>query len=489
MNESFSVFINAEMQRCLEEKHELTASECDALLSGNFKEDVRAFYEDFRKDSYGATQKRIIAARVVEYVTLHFDYFIIEGEFYVYRKGYYEKDGDARRCSAMKTLVRNLLPYDSRSKNLVSEVLEQLATAAKIVTFEEMNTHPDSYICFRNCVYDAKAKKTLQHSPEYRFLNQIPHDYDPDAPLPNGETIERFFSEIELSEGSRKALLTFTGLSMTTDTSLQLFLVLKGQGGSGKSTLLSLITNVIGTDNISSRSLDQIAGDRFAAVGVVGKLCNIFPDIKTDVTIDPTAMKYLTGEDRINVQRKGIDAYEVKPYAKYMFSMNGYPHINARDEAFYRRPLMIPMNKKPNIEDVELVKKLQSEVNYLLAISVKALEAWYEHPDKEALITEETRKMRLEWQRKGDVVAAWIADKKPFESVDRIRNTEAYESFYGYCVDEGRESLKKENFYDSLRSKGYDVDATLNGYRYIRNPFFKGERKEGFQAAEDAPFT
>ena len=272
---------------------------------------------------------------------------------------------------------------------------------------------------------------------------------------------------------------------MTTDTSLQLFLVLKGQGGSGKSTLLSLIEDVIGTENISSRSLDQISGDRFAAVGVVGKLCNIFPDIKTDVTIDPTAMKYLTGEDRINVQRKGVDAFEVKPYAKFMFSMNGYPYINARDEAFFRRPLMIPMNKKPNAEDVDLVKKLKSEADYLLALSVKALEAWYENPDKESLITDETKKMRAEWLRKGNSVAAWIADKKPFEGVELLKNTEAFDSYSRYCGDEGREPLKKEGFYDSLRNRGYDVDVIRNGYRHIKNPFFKAD----FSQTEEDPFT
>ena len=485
---TFLEFITGYMQKNLEEKHEITPGEYSALLTGNFKEQARAFFEEFQKNSYGVTEKRIIAANVAEYVAAHFEYVVIEGEFYVYRNGYFERDGDARHCALMKTLVRNLIPYDRRSKNIVAEILEQLTTADKVVTFEEMNTHPDSYICFQNGVYDAKEKKLLPHDAEYRFLNQIPHEYVPGKPLPNGEAVEKFFSDIELSKGSRNALLTITGFCMTTDTSLQLFLVLKGQGGSGKSTLLSLISDVIGEQNISSRSLEQISGDRFAAVGVVGKLCNIFPDIKTDTTIDPTAMKYLTGEDRINVQRKGIDAFEVKPYAKYLFSMNGYPHVKGKDDAFYRRTLLIPMNKKPVTEDLTLNEKLKAEADYLLALSVKALEDFYENPDKASLITPETLKLRQEWQRKGDSVAAWIFDNKVFteDGQNRIKATEAFDSYSRYCVEQDREALKKEGFYQSLRDKGYDPDVTLDGYRFIKNPFYKDAFRP---AAEDTPFT
>lgn len=484
--EKFIKAIDGFMQTCLDRNMEIKPSDYDALLSNpTFKEYAISFFDQFRTDTYGQVQKRIIAANIAEYIENHFHYVVIEGTFYVYRNGVFVKDGDTRRAAVIRLLIRNLISPDYRSKNIVNEVIDQLTTPGNIVTYEEMNTHDDHLICFRNCVYDPKKKKVLPHSPSYRFLNQIPHDFEPGRPPRTGEAIEQFFKDIELSPGSRKALLTFTGFCMTTDTSLQLFLVLKGVGGSGKSTLLNLIGHCIGDQNISDRSLDQITENRFAAYGVAGKLCNIFADIKTNVTIDPTVMKQLTGEDRISMERKGVDAFEIKPYAKYLFSMNGYPYVDAKDEAFYRRLLMIPMNRKPTKADLDLEEKLIAESDYFISLAVKALEDFYQNPDKEGLITEETETMRLEWQRKGDSVAAWLSDADRFEGAKVIRKTDAYDNYYQYCVDEGRDSLKKEGFYDSLRSKGYDVDVKRDGLYYIRNPYHKDEF---VQAANKTPF-
>lgn len=475
------------MQNSLDKNMEIRPSDYDFLVSNaSFREYGRPFFEQFRMDAYGQIQKRIIPANVAEYIVEHFHYVIIAKKFYVYKNGAYFLDGSEQDAATIRMLIRNLIPPDYRTKNLVNEVMAQLITPDKIRTFDTMNTHPAHFICFRNGVYDPVEKKMLPHDPDYRFLNQIPFDYDPEAPLPDGTHIEKFFRDIELSDASRIALLTFSGFCLTTDTSLQLFLVLKGVGGSGKSTLLNLISHVIGEDNLSDRSLDQITENRFAAYGVAGKLCNIFADIKTNIKIDPTTMKQLTGEDRISVEPKGVNAFELRPYAKFAFSMNGYPYVDAKDEAFYRRLIMIPMNKKPEKTDLSLDDKLIAEAAYFLKLSVKALEDFYEHPDKEALITPETVTMSMEWQRKGDSVAAWLADGDRFDGNAVIKRTDAFDSYNQYCVDEGRESLKKENFYDSLRSKGYNVDLKRDGFYYIRNPHYKDEFKN---ADQETPFT
>ena len=64
---------------------------------------------------------------------------------------------------------------------------------------------------------------------------------------------------------------------MTTDTQFQKFLMLKGNGGTGKSVAVALIQHVIGNENTSSISLQDL-NKRFYATGMYGKLLNACAD-------------------------------------------------------------------------------------------------------------------------------------------------------------------------------------------------------------------
>ena len=86
-------------------------------------------------------------------------------------------------------------------------------------------------------MYDCKEKRLLPHSPKYKAINQIPHEYKPDA-VYQGKRTEEFLSFICPEPDNREMALQFAGYTHTKDVGQQKFLVLLGEGGSGKSTFI-----------------------------------------------------------------------------------------------------------------------------------------------------------------------------------------------------------------------------------------------------------
>lgn len=66
-----------------------------------------------------------------------------------------------------------------------------------------------------------------------------------------------------------------------------------------------------------------------------------------------------------------------------------------------------------------------------------------------------------------DTVQAFLVEECVLDDGSRIERTDLYKRYEKYCEDTDRQSLTKNNFYKSLRAKGYK-DFKTGGYRYFR---------------------
>ena len=80
----------------------------------------------------------------------------------------------------------------------------------------------------------------------------------------------------------------------------------KGNGGTGKSVAVALIQHVIGNENTSSISLQDL-NKRFYATGMYGKLLNICADIPCKAMDTTDVLKKAVGEDTLLCEKKGKD--------------------------------------------------------------------------------------------------------------------------------------------------------------------------------------
>lgn len=407
---------------------------------------------------------------IFKYIKGQQDLFVCGGTVYIYDGGYFKADVSGAR---LKTMISKLIyPQFIKSTTLKRIYDRFLCDISLEMPFEELNCYPAHWICFENGMYDCMEKRLLPHSPKYKAINQIPHEYKPDA-VHEGKRTEEFLNFICPEPDSREMLLQFSGYAHTKDVGQQKFLVLLGEGGSGKSTFIRLMESSVGSRNLSNISLTDLQ-QRFASFGLIGKLLNSCADLEISALEDTAIIKKVLGEDTLRAEQKGRDAISFKNYAKLIFSTNELPVVKAeKTNGFYRRLLVLPMNRVPEKKNPNLLNELLQEIDYFIWLSVQALERMYEN---EIILTSaESEKTVAQLRMDSDTVQAFLMEECVLDDGSRIERTDLYKRYEKYCEDTDRQSLTRNNFYKSLRLKGYK-ELKTNGI-YI----FKGisEKKEG----------
>ncbi|MEQ1761248.1 MAG: phage/plasmid primase, P4 family [Vicinamibacterales bacterium] len=169
-------------------------------------------------------------------------------------------------------------------------------------------------------------------------------------------------------------LQELAGYLLTSDTSLQKFVILEGEGGTGKSTFIRTLTRLLGTDNVSNVPLEQFA-ERFALAQTVGKLANVCGDMGKVTDRVEGHLKMFTGQDRMQFERKFQTPYFAAPTARLIFATNERPAFTDRTDGIWRRLILIPFNRRVTAEDrrVGIEQALDQELPGILLWALQGL--------------------------------------------------------------------------------------------------------------------
>ena len=386
--------------------------------------------------------------------------FVMGGFLYVYRGGVYKLDfGNVRTLG----MIGRRIPPEHRRSNVKKRILELFYQDEDLaLEFSDCNRYPSHWINFKNGMYDPIEHCMIDHSPDFRSLNQIPHEYNPNATLP-GEAVEEFLNFIVPEWDDREMLLQYSGYCLTRDTKQQKFLMLTGEGGSGKSTTIDLIQNAVGEGNTSNITLMDLTGkSRFSSYGLMGKLLNSCADLEINALEDTSVLKKAIGEDKIKGEAKGKQEFYFRNYAKMLYSTNEIPVVKAeRSNGFYRRLLILTMNRTPEKKNPHLGELLQKQVGYFIMLSVAALERMYQH----GTITESIASINSVNQTRddSDSVEAWLNAETTRNRDAREARSTLYDSYTDYCTEWGRTALSKMSFFKAMRVKGFG-ECKVHGY-------------------------
>lgn len=387
---------------------------------------------------------------VFSYIKENYSIFIC-GFPYLYVGGVYVEDKNGTK---IKQIIRGLIFSQFIKSRTINQIYSLILDAEELQKeFSSLNNYPKTYINFKDCMLDVQTMKKLPHNPAYLSINQVPFCYANVEKVVEGQEIERFLNFIFSSDDDRRMVLEYGGLGMTPDTRQQRFLMICGEGGTGKSVLIRLLENMAGMKNVSNVSMQEL-NKRFSTSLLVGKTLNSCADLSMEALEDSSIMKKLIGEDWIMAEFKGQDGFMFKNYSKLLFSTNMLPIITSeRTNGFYRRLLILKMDKKPEKPDIGLADRLLLELPYLIKISVQALHEMYQR----GTITESENSKRavLQMWKDSDVVQAWIDDCCTVGVDLRMERAAAFKDFEEYCKDEERQVLTRNGFFKALRTKNF----------------------------------
>lgn len=406
----------------------------------------------------------IIDDYLVEYILSNYRMFVIAKVPYIYDHGVYRIDESE---TMLKAIIRSLVFRKLIKIDLIERIYRLIITTNSIQkSYDDLNNYPKHWINFRNGFFDVKEWKMIPHNPEHLSINQMPHEFDPDA-NPQGDVTQKFIEYTIPDEADRQMMWEFYGYCMTTDSSFQKFLIFKGQGGTGKSKLIHIVEEMVGYENRSNISMQQL-NERFYPAMLLGKTLNACADIPSRAMEAVDGIKKATGEDSLFAERKGKDGFSFNSYAKLIFSANEIPiNIEEKSEALYRRMMIIKVERKPETINLNLQNELDAEIDYSIMTACMALRELYKRGKfaESANSNSSVKELHME----ADSVTAFLFERTKDMKGKSIKSSVLFEEYKKYCeeleISKGRLSLK--GFHRSMKHKGYEKVRRSDGEYYL----------------------
>ena len=416
--------------------------------------DLKDFHLFTKHKDGTVTPRDVFDRRIVDYLIEHMNLMIYNDVLYIYVNGVYIKDKDGRR---IKSQIQALMYEEFKTVIRINRVYNLLMCEYSIVVKEEdLNAFPAHWVNFKNGMYDPVADILHEHKPEYRAMNQIPHDYV----VPEQEKKLTFckFLESRLEPDDCKMLYEFMATCMNVDMRFQKFMYIVGTGNAGKSKTLNYINQVIGSENVSHID-PQNLGRRFQNVFLMQMLLNCVSDISNKPIEDAKLIKQLTGEDTIQGEYKGGDVIYFHNTSSMIFTANQIPKVSGEDSnGYYRRLLIVRMNNGERISN--LVKKITNEIPQFIYFLTRRLHDVYM---RGTIFESDSSKREVEGIRITSDSVQEFVDMCITESIGmRPRKIDVFNYYEKYCQAEKLDSIGRNSFYESMTAKGF-VDGKSHG--------------------------
>lgn len=390
-----------------------------------------------------STNDEIVIALMLENI-----FKTVDGVIYRYEEdeGIFVPDGDEFIRSRLEH--DNVLPNITKNRKL--EIITKLKdrTRSKREDFDALK----DLLHVKNGWINLETGEFSKHSPKIPSLHKIPVPYIMGAKCPK---IFNFLqSTLEPEQLAR--VLRMAAYCLLPSSKYERAFILVGEGANGKSTTINLIKNLVGKENCSSISLQDLTSDRFAKAELYGKKVNLFADLRPD-KVRTGEFKPLVSGDRIRAQKKYGQPFEFENTAKLIFATNDMPEMEDDGYGNFRRLMIIPFNRtfEGETRDVDLIEKISTEDElsgflYWLVIMLRQLkrERGFPHSD----INEIKRQYQLAAGKIQDFMDEYcILDANLSVSASDMKN-----AYKDYCYSKGSSFINERELGKKLSSIGIE---------------------------------
>lgn len=367
----------------------------------------------------------------------------INDNLHIYQDGVYTND--------LNAIEKKLLKFINNStKTPRGEVIRYL----ELLCPNKQLTSP-KYVLFKNGVLDLETKALEEFNPRFIIKNKIPVAYNKSA---YSDIADKTLNKICCNDKKLRLLIEeMMGYCLLRRNELGKAFILTGNGANGKSTLLDVLEAMLGEENIASVDLKELS-DRFKTYQLEGKLANIGDDISNQYIDDNSIFKKLVTGEKVNVERKGKDPYDMNNYSKLIFSANELPRINDLSDGLKRRLIFIPFNAKFSKRDSDydpwIKDKLitNESLEYLLKISLEGLERIL--VNKEFTKCDACEEVWKEYEQVNNPVVSFLDET----DIEGQAVSDVYKQYQVWCIEGGLKALSKTTFGKEIKKQGFNTD-------------------------------
>jgi putative DNA primase/helicase len=345
--------------------------------------------------------------------------------------------------------------YDARQYIVRENLFKQfLATG-----FQAMPENNDKILInLKNGTFeiDKQGKGILRTTNKADFLKyQLPFAYNPDATCP---IFQRYLDVSLPDKVAQNVLAEYIGYVFAPNLKLEKALILYGSGANGKSVFFDIISALLGTQNVSSYSIDTLCEQNgYYRAMIANKLINYSSEIGKRFEVDK--FKQLCSGEPVEARLPYGEPFQIRNYARLVFNANQLPKDTEQTNAYFRRFLIIPFSVTipPEQQDIELSKKiidneLSGVFNWVLCGLDRIIK------QKGFSKCDAAERELEQYRRESDSVEMFVEENEYQKSVNNSKQLkDLYSEYRNYCFDVGNRTCSLKTFSQRLKDKGFEV--------------------------------
>jgi len=392
--------------------------------------------------------------------------YVPNDSLYIYLKEGYWKPIDFKYIEneAMKMLGKA-----ARSAHCTD--IRGLVERASIIEFgQEFNNH-NGHINLKNGMLDLDTRKLGAHNKTYYSTIQVQVAYQIGASCPRWL---RFLHEVFDADSQRiDAVQEFMGYSLVPDTRYEKAMLLVGEGANGKSTLIRVWEELVGLQNLSRVSMENLQNE-FHRVTLQGKLLNISAELNPKAVSKSEYFKSIISGDLIDASHKNKPVFTFRPHARLVFAMNRIPRVQDTSYGFYRRLLIVPFERtfEGTEADRTLANKLTTELDGIFCWALEGLDRLL--TEDSFTIPEVSEEMLAEYKRINNPLLPFVQERCSLDTSRSMAKDDLYEEYKKYCENYGYHALAYGNFFKELYAQYPTLNPGRLGPRADRGQYVKG---------------
>ena len=386
--------------------------------------------------------------------------------------------------AACYTKLEQIDPNFKPNQSKVSNVVDALKAAAHLDSTAEAPCWIDGQpiapavellACVNGLVH-LPTLKVYPPTPRFFNLNALPLAHDAAAPAPVQWTT--FLASLWPNDPDAIATLQeIFGYLLTGDTSQHKIFLLVGPRRSGKGTIARVLTELLGPVNVAGTSFSSLAG-RFGLQPLIGKSVAVMSDARLGRTADPGVISEnllrISGEDRVDIDRKGIAATTVRLYTRFLLLTNELPRISDASGALASRFITLVMTESfLGKEDPGLTSRLLKE---LPGILLWAIDGWRRlHNRGHFLPPASSAQAAQDLHDLGSPISAFVRDECVAGPGAEVSVSALFARWQVWCIKEGIERAgDKATFARNL-------NAAVQGVKVAQRRLPGGQRERVYQ--------
>ena len=352
---------------------------------------------------------------------------------------------------------------DSKYYNFKEKLVKQFVSSSD---FKKQDTESKVLINLQNGTFefDPELFNALRsHSKDDFLTYQLDFEYNQRAQAP---LFQKFLDKVLPEKELQLILAEYLGYIFTKKKQLNLEMMLfcYGNGSNGKSVLFDIVTALLGKENVSNYSLQNLTSDcGYQRAKIADKLVNYASEIS--VKLEQSVFKLLSSGEPVEARLPYGEPFIMDEYAKFIFNCNELPRDVEQTNAFFRRIKTLPFRVEitEGERDTQLSRKIiESELSGIFNWVLEGLDRLMKN--KAFTISAIVEQVKNEYRISTDSVLLFIEEEgfKPTNESTLTLKT-LYECYKTFTMDYGLRPVSARKLAERLRQKDFIIERRSDG--------------------------